>query len=96
MEEEDLIRRLKQLQIEENELIERLKEIRISNQAIKVGDTVRLRTRGVQSKPGDVAIVIKVTRSSVHVRVKGTGHHTRRSHKNVTVIKKTEDEQQRR
>ena len=95
MDEEDLVRRLEQLQIEENEIIEKLKEARSNNQAIRVGDTVRLRTKGVQSRSGDVAIVTKVTRSSVHVRVKGTGHHTRRSHKNVTVINKIKDERQR-
>ena len=93
MEEEDLIRRLQQLQIEENELIKRLQNIRANNQTARVGDTVKLRTRGVQSRLGDVAIVTRVTNGSVHVKIKGTGHNTRRSHKNITVIERAKNEQ---
>ena len=96
MEEEDLIRRLQQLQIEENKIIRRLQDIRANDQTARVGDTVKLQTRGVQSKPGDVATVTRVTSGSAYVRIKGTGHHTRRSHKNITVIERDEDEQQRR
>ena len=91
MEEEDIIRRLQQLQIEEDKLIKRLRDIRISNGTVRVGDTVKLQTRGVQSRKGDVATVTKVTSNSVHVKVKGPGHYTRRSHRNVVVIKTTDD-----
>ena len=84
MEEEELIRRLQQLQIEENLIINRLKEVR--NRTVKVGDTVKLQTRGVQSTKGDIATVTKVTNNFVYVKVKNTGHRTKRSPKNVVVI----------
>ena len=87
MNEEELIRRLEQLQIEENHIIKQLSAIRPSDQAIKVGDTVKLLTKGVRSKKGDLAVVTSVTDNSIGIRLKGTGHITRRQPNNVKKVK---------
>ena len=90
MSEEDLIQRLQQLQIEENEIIGRLAAIRSTRQGIQIGDTVKLLTRGVRSKRGDLAVVTKVTSNSVSVRLTSTGHVTRRHLKNVSKVESDE------
>ena len=83
MSEEDLIQRLQQLQIEENEIIGQLAAIRSTRQGIRIGDTVKLLTRGVRSKKGDLAVVTKVASNSIGIRVITTGHVTTRHPKNV-------------
>ena len=87
MSEEDLMRQLQQLQIEENEIIQQLSAIRSSNQAIKVGDTVKLLTKGVRSKRGDLAVVTSVSSNSIGIRLNATGHTTRRLPKNVKKVR---------
>ena len=87
MDEEELIRRLEQLQIEENHIIKQLSAIRSSDQAIKVGDTVKLLTKGVRSKKGDLAVVTSVADNSIGIRLKDTGHITRRQPNNVKKVK---------
>jgi hypothetical protein len=86
MSEEELIQRLQQLQIEENEIIQQLSAIRSTRQGIQVGDTVKLLTRGVRSKKGELATTTKVTGNSVTVRLLSTGHVTRRHPKNVSKV----------
>ena len=90
MSEEDLIQRLQQLQIEENEIIGQLAAIRSTRQGIQIGDTVKLLTRGVRSKRGDLAVATKVTSNSVSVRLTSTGHVTRRHPKNVSKVESDE------
>ena len=87
MSEEDLMRQLQQLQIEENEIIQQLLAIRSSDQAIKVGDTVKLLTKGVRSKRGDLAVVTSVSSNSIGIRLNATGHTTRRLPKNVKKVR---------
>ena len=87
MDEEELIRRLEQLQIEENHIIKQLSAIRSSDQAIKVGDTVKLLTKGVRSKKGDLAVVTSVADNSIGIRLKHTGHITKRQPNNVKKVK---------
>ena len=84
--EDDLIQQLRKLQIEENKILDQLAAIRRGKQELQVGDTVKLLTKGVRSTRGDLAVVTKVTGSSVHLRIKGTGHHTRRAPKNVQKV----------
>ena len=90
MSEEDLIQRLQQLQIETNEIIGQLAVIRSTRQGIQVGDTVKLLTKGVRSKKGDLAIVTEVKSTSVGVRLISTGHVTRRHPKNVSKVQSDE------
>ena len=87
MNEEELIRRLKQLQIEENHIIKQLTAIRSSDEALKVGDTVKLLTKGVRSKRGDLALVTSVSSNSIGVKLIDTGHITRRQPKNVKKVR---------
>ena len=90
MSEEELIQRLQQLQIEENEIIGQLAAIRSTRQGIQVGDTVKLLTRGVRSKRGDLAVVTKASSSSISVQLISTGHVTRRHPKNVLRVESGE------
>ena len=86
MSEEELIQRLQQLQLEENEIIQQLSAIKSTRQGIQVGDTVKLLTRGVRSKKGELATATKVTSNSVTVCLLSTGHVTRRHPKNVSKV----------
>ena len=98
MNEEELIRRLRQLQIEENNIIEQLAAIRSGDEAInqsddeviRVGDTVKLLTKGVRSKKGDLAVVTSVSDNSIGIKLKNTGHITRRQPNNVKKVKANE------
>ena len=97
MNEEELIQRLQQLQIEENEVINQLAAIRSNRQeprptrqVLRIGDKVRLLTKGVRSKKGDLAVITKVASDFITIRLIATGHVTRRHPKNISKVEPSE------
>ena len=93
----EIIKRLRELQIEQNTLIDKLHSIhsgseddqhlqRTDDDCIQIGDKVRLNTGGVRCRVGDEAIVTKCNEKTVHFRVTRNGHHSYKKISNVTKI----------
>ena len=92
MNDQDLIEQLQALQIQQNEIIKQLSSRATTTSKYKVGDKVKLLTKGVSSKKGDTAIVTKVTSTTVYLKVIATNHLTRRHCKNISKVKSRKDE----
>ena len=101
-EESEIIRRLQDIQIEETKLLTRLSILRRTNttsaaaksttereqsEELEVGDTVRLLTKGVLIKKGDLATITGLEENKVHFTVHRNDRKSFKARTNVEKIR---------
>ena len=106
MNEEELIKEQKSLNIQQAEIITELQQHtqnnnqkhiqahipyndKLTTAPLTPGNQIKLLTRGVLSKKGEVTQITRVKGNTVHLRVNSNGHNTFRKIKNVKKLKWT-------